>query len=245
MSGVHKNISAPRLHPHEGRGLDRMNKTVTSLCRTTPWSAYQADIDNTIQHQNRVALLSFELATRLGLSDQARSILYCAAQYHDVGKLKLTPATVFKTGSLSAQEFENVKKHAIKSYDILSHAKGLAHSSSVAVIALQHHERLDGSGYPFGLNGNRITPEAKILAVADVYDALTNKRCYKNAMNNERALAIVGHGLKNKFDPDVFCALEKVVTQPLAYRIEPATPLSPLRPTRQIGLAVKNALIFH
>ncbi len=245
MSGAYKNISSPLFRPHEGRGLDRMDKTVTSMCKATSWRAYQADINNTIQHQNRVALLSFEMATRLGLSNQARSILYSAAQYHDIGKLKLMPSTIFKNGHLSSQEFENVKKHAINSYKILSHAKGLAHASSIAVIALQHHERLDGSGYPFGLQDHRITPEAKILAVADVYDALTNKRCYKSAMNNETALAILGQGIKSKFDPDVLGVLEAVVTQPIAYRIEKAFPLRPSQDTSRPSLVATNTLTFH
>ncbi len=244
MSGVYKNSTFPRLRLHEGRDLDRMDKTVKAMSQATLWSAYQADINHTIQHQNRVALLSFEMATRLGLSHQARTILYEAAQYHDIGKLKLRPSTIFKPGKLSTQEFESIKDHARNSYKILSHAKGLAHASSVAVIALQHHERLDGSGYPFGLTGNRITPEAKILAVADVYDALTNKRCYKSAMNDEKALAILEHGIGGQFDSDVFQTLKKVVMRPSAYQEQRALPLRPSRAPAEV-MAQPLSLAFH
>ncbi|MFA6280298.1 MAG: HD domain-containing phosphohydrolase [Bdellovibrionales bacterium] len=248
MSGAYKTIRQPIPRPYEARSSERMSQTVTAMCKATSWDAYQVDIKNTIHHQNRVALLSFEIATRLGLPDQARSTLYYAAQYHDIGKLQLAPSTLFKRGDLSPQEFESVKQHASNSYEILSRAKGLAHATSVALIARQHHERLDGSGYPFGLTESRITQEAKILAVADVYDALTNERCYKGAMGNERALAILENGIGSKFDSTVFHALEEVIALSMAPRLQPLFPLLPSRTSAPSGLYVANtnrSLVFH
>lgn len=130
----------------------------------------------TMGHSKRVALYAKRLA--LGYESTYNVVsLSSAASLHDLGKIN-TPAEILqKPGKLSAAEFEVIKKHPIDSYHLLKERFG----ERVASAALQHHERLDGSGYPYGLKNEQISMDARIIAVADVFDAMTCKRIYNEA----------------------------------------------------------------
>lgn len=156
--------------------------------------------DDTGNHIRRVAEFSGLLAEDMGCPPSFCSAMRRYAGLHDVGKVGITDAILRKTGKLTPEEFEEMKAHTVIGADLLRTA-GLP---LVAVhIALCHHERWDGSGYPRGLHGEQIPLEARIVAVADVYDALRSERCYKRAMSAAEASAFLSERAGVHFDPNV------------------------------------------
>jgi HD-GYP domain-containing protein (c-di-GMP phosphodiesterase class II) len=139
----------------------------------------------TLYHEERVAELAVSIGALLGLSDDRLGILQLAARVHDIGKLGIPSEIVGKAGKLSAPELALMQTHAAVGYDILLQLQA---PLPIADIVFQHHERMDGSGYPQGLKGAAILEEARILAVADVFDALTSYRSYRAALSEEFAL---------------------------------------------------------
>ena len=137
--------------------------------------------------------------------------IYMSAPLHDIGKLRVRDAVLLKPGKLTAEEFDEMKKHAAYGGTVLDQAiERLGYSSFLAVardIACYHHEKWDGTGYPVGLEGDAIPFPARIMAVADVYDALTSKRPYKEPWPHERARDLIVNERGKHFDPvvvDVF-----------------------------------------
>jgi putative nucleotidyltransferase with HDIG domain len=148
-------------------------------------------------HQQRVASLAVAIAHVLGLSEDASEGLYLASIVHDVGKVTIPAEILSRAGKLSKLEYALIQKHAEAGYDVL---KGIDFPWPVAKIVRQHHERLDGSGYPRGLKEDAILPEAKIIAVADV-DAIMSHRPYHPARSMEVALAEIEKDSGRLFDP--------------------------------------------
>lgn len=107
-----------------------------------------------------------------------------------------------KNGKLTNEEFADMKNHTTLGYETLCKFESL--DEEVKIVSLQHHERLDGSGYPKGLKGNEIHLFAKIVAIADVYDALTSERCYRRIMSNYKAYDIIKSDVETKFDKQIF-----------------------------------------
>ncbi|MBN1689543.1 MAG: HD-GYP domain-containing protein [Dehalococcoidia bacterium] len=136
-------------------------------------------------HQIRVACLASEIAKEMNLPDETVRTINIAAKLHDIGKIYVPADILSRPGRLGALEFEIIKKHAQQGYDILS---GIEFPWPIANIVLQHHERLDGSGYPAKLKEPQILREAKILAVADVVEAMSTDRPYRMALGLEKAL---------------------------------------------------------
>ena len=130
----------------------------------------------TVQHQQRTADLAAAIAVRLGLRPVRVEVLRLTTIVHDIGKIAIPADILAKPGALSEHEYAIVKTHCAVSHDVLQRLQA---PFPVAEIAYQHHERLDGSGYPRGLMGDSILPEARILAVADVFDAMTSNRAYR------------------------------------------------------------------
>lgn len=141
------------------------------------------------------------------LTDDFVNNLKLAAPLHDIGKIKVPDTILQKPGSLTKEEFEEIKKHAEYGGEIINTSiNNLEDKNYVAIaynVANYHHEKWDGTGYPQGLKGEEIPLEARIMALADVYDALTNKRCYKEALSNEEALKIINNGAGTQFEPDL------------------------------------------
>jgi putative two-component system response regulator len=158
--------------------------------------------DDTHQHTLRVGELSALLAAALGLPDEHVRRLRQAAPLHDIGKIGISDLVLLKPAKLTPQEFEHVKTHTLIGARILAH-------SPVPVlqlgreIALTHHERWDGSGYPHGLRGERIPLSGRIVSLADVFDALIHDRPYKHAWPVDRALAEITAQRGRQFDPAV------------------------------------------
>lgn len=136
------------------------------------------------------------------------SALRLASGFHDVGKAKLDPAILSKPGKLTDAEYEHVKLHSVYSWELLR--KHLP--EQIANIARWHHEKLDGSGYPDHLRGDSIPLESRVIAVADIFDALTTSRCYRGAFTFEKALNIIQEDVEHgKLDGQVFDALRQLV----------------------------------
>lgn len=142
----------------------------------------------TRQHSDGVASLARFIGERFGLHETQCNMLELAGLLHDIGKLRIPDELLDKPGKLTEQEFTIMKRHSFDTWNILKPIKGLG---EVALWASQHHERADGSGYPYRLNAKEIPLEAKILAVADVFQALAQDRPYRRALPPERILSIL------------------------------------------------------
>lgn len=138
----------------------------------------------TAGHQARVALLSAAIARRLGLSEEHAESIRLGALMHDIGKIGIPAELLSKPGRLEPQEFELIKLHTVYGHDIV---KRVEFDDAIHRIVLEHHERIDGSGYPHGLTGHAISQEARIVAVADVVEAVTSHRPYRPAKGLDAA----------------------------------------------------------
>ena len=152
----------------------------------------------TAGHQQRVGKLAVAIARELALPEPQIEGLYLAAIIHDVGKIEIPSDILNKPGRLSPLQMQLVRGHVQAGYDII---KGIDFPWPIAQIVLQHHERLDGSGYPNGLMGDAILPEAKILVVADVVEAMMSHRPYRPGLGIEAALAEVERSKGRHYDP--------------------------------------------
>jgi HD-GYP domain-containing protein (c-di-GMP phosphodiesterase class II) len=149
-------------------------------------------------HQQRVGRLAVAMAREMALSEHRIQGLYLAGIIHDVGKINIPAEILNKPGKLSKLEYQLIQGHAEAGYDIV---KGVDFPWSIADMVRQHHERLDGSGYPQGLVGEAILPEARILAVADVVESMMSHRPYRAALGIDAALAEIENGKGRLFDP--------------------------------------------
>jgi putative nucleotidyltransferase with HDIG domain len=176
--------------------LDSTASVVFALARTI-----EAKSPHTHGHSGRVAENALALAARLGLGGAAADILRRGAALHDIGKISTPDAILDKPGRLTSEEYEIVKRHPVEGATILEH---LHSARDVMPLVRWHHERMDGTGYPDGLKGGSIPLLVRILAVADVYDAIVSDRPYRVAMTHEICQAVMtenaaGGGL----DPDL------------------------------------------
>jgi HD-GYP domain-containing protein (c-di-GMP phosphodiesterase class II) len=142
----------------------------------------------TYRHSDRACVIVLGLATAIGVDDRELSDLRRAALLHDVGKLAVSNRILDKPGRLTPAEFATVREHPVITRRILERVPGFGR---LAPVAAAHHERLDGTGYPQGLAAGELTTPMRVLAVADVYEALTSERPYRGAMRSEEALAII------------------------------------------------------
>lgn len=156
----------------------------------------------TANHVARVAEVCYLLAVKYGLDEDEADMLRLAAPMHDVGKIGIPEVILNKPGRLTRAEFEIVKQHARIGYEILRNSKRQI-METAAIVALQHHERWDGGGYPQGLAGEQIHIYGRISAIADVFDALTHKRCYKDAWPDNRVIDFFKQEAGAHFDPDL------------------------------------------
>ena len=154
----------------------------------------------TAGHQKRTTDLTWALATEMGLSPEQIEGIRMAGIIHDIGKISIPREILSKTTKLSAVEFSLIKEHARQGYEIL---KGVESPWALAEMVYQHHERINGSGYPRGLKGDEIIIEARILAVADVVESMASCRPYRAALGIEVALDEIGENRDVLYDPSV------------------------------------------
>ncbi len=192
-----------------GRGYEKLRQTFVDVIRTMGQIVGKKD-PYTIEHQERVAALACELGGRLGMPEERREGLRIAGLVHDIGKIEIPGEILSKPGRLSRLEFELIKTHALSGYDILSEVD---FPWPVAEIALQHHERMDGSGYPNGLKGDSILEEARIVAVADVVESMMSHRPYRPSLGLDAALDEIREKRGTLYDPAVVDACLALFTE--------------------------------
>jgi PAS domain S-box-containing protein len=191
------------------QGLDSLHRalqgTVAALSNTV-----EIKDPYTAGHQRRVAELSCAMARELGWPPDRIEGMQVLCFLHDMGKIAVPAEILNKPGKISRKEFSLIKVHPQVGYDIL---KDIAFPWPVAQGVLQHHERLDGSGYPSGLIAEQITPEAKILAVADVVEAMASHRPYRPALGIDKALEEITRNRGKLYDPDTVDACVRLLTE--------------------------------
>jgi two-component system response regulator RpfG len=163
--------------------------------------------EETGNHVIRMAKYSRIIAEELGYSSKEADVIEMAAPMHDIGKIGIKDSILLKPGKLTKEEFEIMKEHTLIGHEILKDSPSKFLKMG-AVIALGHHEKFDGSGYPYGKKGDDIPLEARIVAVADVYDALVSERPYKHAWSVQTALEHMENQCGIHFDPDCFRAFK-------------------------------------
>ncbi len=156
--------------------------------------------EDTGNHVIRMARYARAIAEDLGLSDEECSDIEFAAPMHDIGKIGIPDQVLLKPGKFVAQEWDTMKQHTSIGHNILSDSQS-RYIQMGAVIALNHHEKFDGSGYPAGLKGTEIPLVARIVAVADVFDALVSERPYKKSWSHQQALDYIHDQSGKHFDP--------------------------------------------
>jgi HD-GYP domain-containing protein (c-di-GMP phosphodiesterase class II) len=206
-SGIGRKVDADALVMREtlrdlassnARMKHMVNDVITAMARVV-----EVRDPYTQGHERRVAMLATELAVQMELCDDECEGIKLAALVHDVGKLALPAEILNKPGRLSDIEFALIRGHAQAGHDILS---DIDFGWPIAQIVLQHHERLDGTGYPNGLLGDEVLMEARIIAVADVVEAMASHRPYRPALGLDTAVKEISD-YPEKFDADVTSAL--------------------------------------
>jgi len=178
--------------------------------------------DATYEHTERVARTAGQVALKLGLTEEAALLIRQAAPLHDIGKLAVADAILRKPGLLTPAESEQIRRHPAAGATILAGSQSRV-LRLAQEIALSHHEWWDGSGYPLRLKGEAIPISGRIVALADVFDALTHERPYKPAWPVEEAAAEIRRLSGSQFDPEVCVAFS---------RLDPATLVRPVAPSR-------------
>jgi len=168
-------------------------------------------------HVKRVAFYSALLAELVGLQESEVELIKSASPLHDIGKIAIPDAVLNKPGKLEGEEWEEMKTHALKGYNILNGA-GLVLLDVAATIALHHHEKWDGSGYPQGLAKSDIHLYGRITAIADVFDALGSERCYKKAWPLDKILDLFKRETGKHFDPRLMALFMNNLDQFIAIR---------------------------
>jgi PAS domain S-box-containing protein len=214
VSNISFGISALRTQSERDASLVRLkvsSDNLDMLMRQTVKalkSVVQTRDPYTAEHQEKVAKLSLAIAKQMGLSEERCNEVNFAASIHDIGKINVPSDILNKPGKLSIYEFELVKGHCRSGYDILCN---IDFPWSIAQIILQHHERMDGSGYPEGLAGGEILLAARILSVADVFDAMSSHRPYRPSLGLDYALKELGANRGQLYDREVVDACFSVI----------------------------------
>ncbi|WP_448524145.1 HD domain-containing phosphohydrolase [Pseudothermotoga sp.] len=154
----------------------------------------------TVKHSETVKEYAMKMARKLGLDERQVRLIACTALLHDLGKLAVPSTILNKPGKLSPEELQLVKQHPVIAAEIIQHIKGL---EEVAKIVRHHHERWDGKGYPDGLSGEEIPLGARILCIADAFEAMTSNRPYRKAMNISDAVSELINNAGKQFDPNL------------------------------------------
>lgn len=170
--------------------------------------ALRAHDRHTRGHSERVRVYTDLIADEMRLPAASVDRLRWAALLHDIGKLAVSNRILDKPARLTGAEFAAIRQHPLISERILARVPGSEH---LAQLAGAHHERLDGSGYPRGLSGDDLTPEMRLLAVADVYEALTSPRPYRPAFSSDQALSVIRDEVPQRFDRETFGLLRRLL----------------------------------
>jgi putative nucleotidyltransferase with HDIG domain len=202
--------------------IEPMLEIVTEVQSQSAW---------TWKHLGRVARYAVAFGKKLGLDRQSMVELQCAAILHDVGKLMIPPELLDKTTRLTRDEWYTITKHPVVSSKML---KALSLPPAVVKAAQSHHEWYDGTGYPLGLQGRSIPLSARILSLADSYDAMSSDRPYRVALKHEEIMREIDNGTGTQFDPELVRKLRPVL----------ATDMENLVPTRHVRVVSDDPMLY-
>jgi len=177
--------------------IDREHESLVILGKTAEFKDPE-----TAYHIERVSYYSKLLAKKYGLSEEFQEIIYYASPFHDIGKVGIKDKILLKPEKLTDSEYDVMKTHAMIGYEILKDSKS-KYLQMGASIAISHHEKFDGNGYPYKLKGTEIPIEGRIVALADVFDALVSQRPYKTAWSFDKAINILQEESGKHFDPEL------------------------------------------
>lgn len=192
-------------------------KTMVSQTTHALVEAIDAKDKYTNGHSKRVAEYASMIAERYGKSKQEIDDIYLIALLHDVGKIGIPDKIINKNGKLTDEEYETIKKHPKIGREILNK---ISISPELSVGASFHHERYDGHGYPFGLKGEEIPEIARIIAVADTYDAMVSKRSYRDALPQKEVRSEIEKGIGTQFDPKFAKIMLELIDEDTEYRMK-------------------------
>jgi PAS domain S-box-containing protein len=198
--------------------MQQLNKSLDGAIRAMAKIVEMKD-PFTAGHQLRVAELCEAIAAEMGAAEEKLQQMQIIASIHDIGKIYVPSDMLSKPGKLSEIEMQIVKTHPQGSFDIL---KNIEFPFEVADIVLQHHERLDGTGYPYGLKDGAILPEARLLMVADVVEAMLSHRPYRPAFNKQKALEEIKRNRGTKYDAAVVDACLKIFEEGFEFSVPQA-----------------------
>lgn len=224
FSSVRSNAVAPFAHLITLFTLQELSVSQTLKAAIKTARQFMAQRDNeTRSHLDRMSrysrLIAIKLADRYGLSDILIESIFQFAPLHDIGKVGIPDQILLKPGRLTDSEFDQMRSHVDKGTEIVNDIitnfglNSLPHMDIMRNIVLYHHEAIDGSGYPLGLVGNAIPIETRIITVADIFDALTSKRPYKNAWTLDQAFAHLDVMSQTKIDKECVTALKMALQQ--------------------------------
>ena len=167
-------------------------------------------------HSSRVADYALEMAKRMNKSEREQTEIYSIALLHDVGKIGIPLSIINKPGRLTPEEYEEIKSHTLRGYDIL---KTISELPELSVGARWHHERYDGNGYPDRKAGEDIPEVARIICVADCYDAMSSDRSYRKALPQRMVRSEIENGRGTQFDPDIARIMLKMIDEDTDYKM--------------------------
>lgn len=189
-----------------------LSQTVLALAKTV-----DAKDNYTRGHSVRVAEYASLIAQRMGKTEEEQAQIYRAGILHDIGKIRVPEEIINKPGKLTADEFAMIKLHPITGYHIL---KGISADENLSDGARFHHERYDGNGYPNGLEGNQIPEIARIICVADAYDAMASNRSYRNALPQDVIRDEIECGRGTQFDPEIADIMLQIIAEDTEYQMK-------------------------
>jgi putative nucleotidyltransferase with HDIG domain len=196
---------------------EKLRKTVVGTVNTIALIVEARD-PYTAGHQKRVSEISVAIAKELGLPEEQIQGIYFASLVHDVGKIQVPSEILSKPGKLTKLEFELIKTHSEVGYKLL---KEIEFPWPIAEIVYQHHERMDGSGYPRKLKGKHILIEAKIISLADVIEAMSSHRPYRPALGLDAAVDEINKNKGILYDADIVEAFLKVIEKDESFIFSP------------------------
>lgn len=211
-------------------------QTVTALSE-----AVDAKDRYTSGHSKRVADYARRIAARMGKSKEEQEEIYRAGLLHDVGKIRIPAEIINKPGRLTDEEYNIIKIHPVTGYHIL---QGISEDSVIAIAAKYHHERYDGKGYPNGLSGENIPEVARILGVADSYDAMASNRSYRNALPQDVVRNEIEKGRGTQFDPQIADVMLEMISEDTSYGMKETDSLK-RRVLTVDDEAMNNKIIAH
>lgn len=224
MSLKKKINSFRRMEIENRERLDRMN---TNILRALVHTIDAKD-RYTSGHSQRVADYAVAIAKRMGKSEEEQKIIYYAGLLHDVGKIRIPEEVINKPGKPTEEEYGQIKVHPISGYHIL---KGIHDDERIAYAAKYHHERYDGKGYPNGLEGENIPEIARIIGVADAYDAMASNRSYRSALPQDVIRSEIEKGKGHQFDEKIADIMLQIIDEDKDYSL------------RQSEHSLKNILV--